>query len=315
MAFPTEGAPRVMPGDAEFQAYKAALAAYLAAGHRPRPPDLVIRKAVHGPGPGLGITYSFDAQGFVDAIAAQLTDVAGYVIRLRQHGQTLAAARWSAAVNGVAEGNPSSDLPWGEGVSMHIASCSKTITAMALTKLLNERGIPATSSIAAQLPPYWYAPASVDAITYADLMTHKSGLDPNDSTSGPETYLAAREFVEAGPDLSFVGVNQQYRNINFILCRIVLATLLGYVPPMEDIGPVPFADEMWDLFTAAGYGTYVTTEILMPSGVKDAVMTRPGAPVHCALPNRRPRARAATRPDRAGTPATGRSPRARPAGT
>src|SRR5580700_3119496 len=239
-----------MPGDAEFQAYKAALAAYLAAGHRPRPaPDLVIRKAGPGPGPGLGITYSFDAQGFVDAIAAQFSDVAGYVIRLRQHGQVLAGARWGSAVNGVAEGKPSSNLGWGEGVSMHIASCSKTITAIALTKLLNERGIPATSSIAAQLPPYWYAPASVDAITYADLMTHKSGLDPSDQTSGPETYKAAREFVEAGPKLSFVGVNQQYRNINFILCRIVLATLLGYVPPMKDIGPVPFADEMWDYFT------------------------------------------------------------------
>ena len=78
------------------------------------------------------------------AVARALTDqCAGYVLELRQNGAQIASQAWNYAINGSAEGqrvSPPAVLPslaWDTGIRMHVASCSKMITAIALTKLLS----------------------------------------------------------------------------------------------------------------------------------------------------------------------------------
>ncbi len=116
--------------------------------------------------------YFFDVDGFGRALHAKLKDsVAGYVLQLRQHGHTIYTLQWHWAKR-----------PWdgGEGwtpdVRMHIASCSKLITAMAMTKLLNDKHVSYDTPIVGFLPGYWAKGPHVNAVTFRHLMTHTSGL-------------------------------------------------------------------------------------------------------------------------------------------
>ena len=59
---------------------------------------------------------------------------------------------------------------------MHIASCSKLITAIAMTRTLAAHNLPATTKIIDYLPGYWTKGPNIDKITFAELMTHTSGF-------------------------------------------------------------------------------------------------------------------------------------------
>jgi CubicO group peptidase (beta-lactamase class C family) len=97
------------------------------------------------------ITYSFDVKGFGDALHAALKDsTAGYVMRLRQNGTTIYTLEWNWAKRPQDGGEG-----WKPEVRMHVASCSKLITAIAMTKLLNEKQISYDAYIIDHLPSYW----------------------------------------------------------------------------------------------------------------------------------------------------------------
>src|SRR6516164_5722429 len=85
-----------------------------------------------------GLYYHLDVNGFADALDAALqANVSGYVMCLRQHGRTISTRQWQWA-------KTQSDGPlefWTPQISMHIASCSKLITAMALIKVLDDHQI------------------------------------------------------------------------------------------------------------------------------------------------------------------------------
>src|SRR5947208_2262792 len=77
-----------------------------------------------------GVALSFNTDGFVAALNAALAnDTAGYVMQLRQHGQPIA----SSQVNWAKRPSDGSEA-WAQTVRMHIASCSKLVTAIAMTR-------------------------------------------------------------------------------------------------------------------------------------------------------------------------------------
>src|SRR5215471_3149532 len=84
-----------------------------------------------------GLYYHLDVKGFCDALDAALRkNVSGYVMALRQHGRTICTRQWNWAKTPT-DGSES----WTPHVSMHIASCSKLITAMGLIRALDEHQI------------------------------------------------------------------------------------------------------------------------------------------------------------------------------
>src|SRR5262249_33900893 len=94
---------------------------------------------------------SFNTDGFVAGLNAALANnTAGYVMQLRQHGQPIASAQVNWAKR-PADGSES----WSMDVRMHIASCSKLITAIAMTRTLAAHNLPATTKIINYLPAYW----------------------------------------------------------------------------------------------------------------------------------------------------------------
>jgi CubicO group peptidase (beta-lactamase class C family) len=234
-----------------------------------------------------------DVNGFFASMKSGLAGANGYSMELRRHGVAIGSYSSGNAIDGPAEsspGNPVSSVPWTTSTPMQIASCSKLITAMALTKLLAQKGISPDTPIKPYLPAYWGTPGpSVGQITFTNLMAQTSGLtDP----SGGQDYSAAKQAIQLGvigntplgTPGQLVEGTWDYQNINFNLCRILMATVSGTINvDYTDKGfvqpPTAVVDEVWDAGTLRFYQQYVQQNVLGPAGVT-ATLTRPAG---CAL--------------------------------
>jgi CubicO group peptidase (beta-lactamase class C family) len=155
---------------------------------------------------------------------------------------------------------------------MHVASCSKLLTAMAMIRLLGDINMPVDTPIAQFLPRYWAQGPNMNAVTFRHLMTHTSGLGiANKSDSD---YAFMRSCVATGS--SGLGT-YLYQNMNFGLCRILLATINGNIDPGANFF-IPFLpnsnDLLWDIVTTQAYAQYMHDHIFGPSGVQEATLDR-----------------------------------------
>ena len=143
----------------------------------PTPP-----KHVDGGLPQEFLGYAFDPDGFVEALQAAFDNsVAGYAMRLNKNGLTVKTLAWDWAHE------PQDDSEgWTPDVRQHVASLSKQPTAMAMIRVLNEAGISPDTGIIDYLPDYWIKGQNVDQITFANLMTHTSGLAYGIDTSASD---------------------------------------------------------------------------------------------------------------------------------
>ncbi len=210
--------------------------------------------------PQPGLSYEFNIQGFIDALQSALTNLtAGYSLRLRVDGvATLAIVDWNWAKE-PQDGSES----WTPDVRMHVASLSKIVTAIAMTKLLNDKGMSYDTPIIDFLPGYWSKGPSVNMITFKQLMTHTSGLAFGNSSSRSD-FEFMKEQIAAGT--THLG-QYSYQNMNFGLCRILISTINGNIP-VDWSFPLPSLDNSsWDSITLLAYQAYVKANVFSPSGV------------------------------------------------
>jgi|HubBroStandDraft_3_1064219.scaffolds.fasta_scaffold15640_3 hypothetical protein len=224
---------------------------------------------IPGPGPVPGpapVVYSFDAAGFIQELEEMLTpNVAGYSIRLNENGSPIG----QASQNWAKEPQDGSEA-WTPDTRMHVASLSKIVTAAAMTRLLGAAGISPDVPIIGHLPAYWVKGPNVNSITFADLLTHTSGLAFG-ATNSRSDFPWMKEQIAAGT--THLG-QFSYQNMNFGLCRILLATINGNVPVdwllLESQGgllPPGYIDNLWDSSTIRAYASYVADEVFAPSAV------------------------------------------------
>jgi CubicO group peptidase (beta-lactamase class C family) len=125
-------------------------------------------------------------------------------------------------------------------VRSNAASVTKTMTAVAALKLLAAKDVSVTSSISPYLPSGWTLGTGVSAITFAELMTHTSGIRTPANTGNTfanlKTVLAQNITTKAA----------QYDNNNFALFRILFTYLNGF----NDTGKT---DAQRDTATQQGY--------------------------------------------------------------
>ena len=213
-----------------------------------------------------GVTLSFNTDGFVAALNAALaTSTSGYVMQLRQHGQPIA----SAQVNWAKQPSDGSEA-WAQSVRMHIASCSKLITAIAMTRTLAAHNLPPSTKIIDYLPTYWVRGPNIDKITFAQLMTHTSGF----RVSGSDTfYPIMKAQIAAGVTNANLG-QYSYQNMNFSLCRILIPVMNGTIPANTTFPPAT-EDQDWDYVTTTAYADYVAQHLFQPAGVSGPTLTHP----------------------------------------
>ncbi len=155
---------------------------------------------------------------------------------------------------------------------MHVASCSKFVTAIAVTRLLSDKGMSADTPIISFLPAYWAKGPNIDTITFRHLLTHTSGFatDLSDSDFG---------FMKAHVAAGVLGVGMfDYENMNFGLCRILISTLLGAISPQATFprpGGGDDTDATWDVVCINTYVQYVHALIFGPAGVVGATLDHP----------------------------------------
>jgi CubicO group peptidase (beta-lactamase class C family) len=221
----------------------------------------------------------------VDGLGRDLHDLlsrclTGYSLQLRRYGRTILDLQWQSAKMPVDGG-----LAWTPDVPMHVASVSKLITAMALTKLLHSRNISPDAHILPWLPKYWQKGPGVAGLTFRHLLTHTSGLVLLDEP-GPSDFQFMKDQIALGT----VG-QPGYRNMNYGLCRILISTIDA--PFLFDLIPGA-SDAYWDLTTIRYYARYVSENIFAPVGVTSTLVHTedhalaypfpPFLPFHLAVP-------------------------------
>jgi CubicO group peptidase (beta-lactamase class C family) len=147
-----------------------------------------------------------------------------------------------------------------------IASCSKTITSIAVLKALEMKGKTDQELIHKYLPFNWKVPASVKKLTFRDVLSHHSGL--RKVTDG--TYDGVRQSIEAGvaPDYKVDDYDQkddEYQNINFVLCRVLLPHIISDKVVISDNDPVVGAKVTAEMFVA-----FVQEHVFIPAGINKA---------------------------------------------
>jgi CubicO group peptidase (beta-lactamase class C family) len=108
------------------------------------------------------------------------------------------------------------------------ASVTKTITAVALLSLIEQKNLKITEPIADHLPDSWSPGPNVDTITVAELLSHTSGI-----RGGAKTYEDLEELVADGVKLADK-TESSYSNANYNLARIVVAHLKGGINGQSD---------------------------------------------------------------------------------
>jgi Bacterial tandem repeat domain 1/Beta-lactamase len=213
-----------------------------------------------------GATLSFNTDGFVAALNGALaTSTAGYVMQLRQHGQPIASAQigWAKQPS---DGSES----WAQTVRMHIASCSKLVTAIAMTRTLAAHNLPPSTKVIDYLPTYWAKGPNIDTITFTELMTHTSGFRV---TGSDMSYPTMKAQVAGGVTTANLGV-YSYQNMNFGICRILLPVMNGTIPANTTF-PSATEDQDWDFATVTAYAAYVAQYLFQPADVSGPTLTHP----------------------------------------
>ena len=206
-----------------------------------------------------------DVGGFLTDLAGQLsTQTEGFAIEISypHHGS---GRRHESRVNGYAiDPVDTGSKVWSKKVVQHVASVSKLVTAMAMTRRLHDLEISANTAIGTYLPPFWTQGPNIAAVTFAQLMTHTSGI-----RSGATDYASMAAVVNAGVSAANVGV-YQYENMNFSLCRILLATLLMTTLKRRHgrktyrfVDLWPTTDAARDLLSIHSYHAYVRKRVLI----------------------------------------------------
>ena len=190
-------------------------------------------------------TVVFSMDRFEQNLRSSFTNQSvGYAYALSQGGQVVRQ-------DGVGLARTGADLPQtaqSETKKMHVASVSKTMTAIVLLRLLAERGFSVDTAIGLFLPADWTRGVGVNSISFRQLLTHRSGFGQN--APGGSDYNNLRAMVGQGVPSkgSF-----NYENANFGLMRVLVAVMLG-----GDIPFLPFPQLDKGALTTAFFLNYAT---------------------------------------------------------
>ncbi|MCB0520593.1 MAG: beta-lactamase family protein [Lewinellaceae bacterium] len=126
---------------------------------------------------------------------------------------------------------------------IHIASMSKTVSAVTVLKLLQDKGLSVDDNIIGYLPQQWDVGPNIEKITFRQLLTHTSGFretamdlcvakqdgyEDHGSLQIPRYsyYLKLKCMVEYGVTEANMAISF-YQNANFGLLRVIIPKLAG----------------------------------------------------------------------------------------
>jgi hypothetical protein len=185
--------------------------------------------------------------------------VAGYMLQVRQNGVLVHVGQWSWAQTPANLG-----MGWSQNSRMHVASVSKFLTAVALVKALDSKGISYDAKMVDYLPSYWAQGSNVGLITFRHLLTHRSGFKNNGSATD---FTTMKLRLATGVLAADVGA-YNYQNLNFGLMRILIPIINGDVAKGTAFSnETVINDQVWDVVALFHYKNYVQAKVFTPAGV------------------------------------------------
>lgn len=179
------------------------------------------KSILEGPGGILSNAKQFDIDLFQDNIETGLgVQWAGYAYAISQNGQLKRSGAFGKR-RAASDGNIDFEID----SPVYGASVNKVMTAVAMLKILEEKGNGDASfwlnaKVYPFLPPNWTFGPNTDNITFRNLLQHRSGLAVDD----PIDYAGIRTMIATGTpaDKSY-----EYSNANYALLRILIARMSG----------------------------------------------------------------------------------------
>lgn len=201
--------------------------------------------------PNYKADYAVDLVRFGQEIENRLSPfVVGFSYVIAQNGIVMrkgagGARRAPTATNGL--WNP---LPFTEDTLNEVASTSKTVTLVAMLRLLREKNISVDSPVAPYLPITWTKGQGMGSVTFRKLLSHgrkptaTNGLHYPPDCRDTSPYRCLRDAVAGG-----MTAEADYNNIHYTIFRYILpfvldpagANQLFMQPP-----PLPWLQTEWE---------------------------------------------------------------------
>ena len=237
------------------------MAALVAAG-----PVAAIHAQPGGGGPG-GFAEEtpvwVDVDRFADLIEAELTgNCTGWQFAIYRNA--INVANRAGGMARTSDDSPARSMSTSD--RLETASCSKTVNAMATLAVLDHYGISIDASIIDYVPPSWNPHASIADISFADLLSHNSGLaktvalgDILDGTPGQNSELV-RATLEGG---MINPPTKNYENINYAVVRVVVA----YIVDSALLIPLEADDAAHEIAVVDVFADAVRQHVFVPAGL------------------------------------------------
>lgn len=154
-------------------------------------------------------------------------------------------------------------LPFLTTTKIHVASFSKTITAVAIAKLVDQKQLKWDDRARSFLPSYWEVHPAFEDLKISELVFMTSGIDgPLDALSSKTESL--RRIMEKGPNPEKKG-KFNYSNTSYGLLRIIIGYATGYKELQPAVDSLVVG-----VVTANLYRQYVNKELFKPAGISSA---------------------------------------------
>jgi hypothetical protein len=178
--------------------------------------------------PNFKADYAVDLDRFAQEIENRLSPfVVGFSYAIAQDGVVVRKGAGGARRTPTADNGLWYPLPFTEDTLNEVASTSKTVTLVAMLRLLRDRNIPVDSPVLPYLPITWAKGPGMNTVTFRQLLSHGlkpsagNGLyyPPNCRDIGP--YRCLRAAVAGG-----MTATAGYNNIHYTVFRFILPFVL-----------------------------------------------------------------------------------------
>ena len=148
----------------------------------------------------------------------------------------------------------------------NIASVTKTITAVAIIKMLASKGLTVDTKISPYIYSEWTKGQNIGQLTFRHLLTHSSGLAQAGDCGGKIDYAGIKAMIAGGVSTANIG-QPKYGNCNFAMIRELMLVMSG-------ASLKPDGDQRASQ-SATAYIAYVNANVLQPVGVSTSACKPP----------------------------------------
>lgn len=197
--------------------------------------------------------------------------VTGYAYTIARNGQVV-----KEKGGGWARAPGDGSIAFDPNQRNNIASVSKTFTAVAIMQLIERnksKGVTVNSQISPYLPVGWTMGPYVNDLTFADLLTHRSGFDVENFNGNSYLGYEAVRGVIAGGTTQRPAEGKRpraYKNLNYALLRVLMAGLWAKTGDIKlaKEGDLGIYKTMGD-YNSALYISYMQSHVFDPISISN----------------------------------------------